>query len=347
MIKPVTIGRHQVGPGHPPFVIAEACINHFGKIDIARQMVFHAHAQGAHCIKFQYHVLENEMLREAPQSDNFEEPLYDTLDRTNLTLEEHIELKRLCDQLGIMYLCTPFSRVAADILDEKLGVAAFKVGSGEMTNIPLIEHIARKGKPMIVSTGMCVMEEVAETVAAIKRIGTPLVLTHCVSAYPCPYEIVNLGVMKKYETAFEVPVGLSDHSRGIYTALGATALGAACLEKHFTLDKLGGGPDNIVSLEPFELGELVKGADAVFKALGSERKIFKEEEQIVAWARESVVSERAIPRGTRITQDMVWVKRPSPGPGVVAAKDLDKVVGKRAKADIPKDTQIRWEQLES
>src|SRR5688500_5904383 len=186
-----------------------------------------------------------------------------------------------------------------------------------------------------------VMNVVSRYFAASKNIGRLFVLTHCVSEYPCPYEIVNLGLMKKYETAFEVPVGLSDHSRGIYTALGATALGAACLEKHFTLDKLGGGPDNVVSIEPFELGELVRGADAIFKALGSERRIFKEEEQIVAWARESVVAERSITRGTTIAAEMVWVKRPSPGPGVVPAKDLNKVIGRRARADIPKDTQVR------
>jgi sialic acid synthase SpsE len=138
---------------------------------------------------------------------------------------------------------------------------------------------------------------------------------------------------------------LSDHSRGIYTALGAVALGACVLEKHFTLDREQPGPDHPVSIEPDELGELVKGADAVFRARGSERTIFPEEREIVAWARESVVSEVAIPRGSVITKEMVWVKRPSPGPGVVPAKDLEKIIGKTAKTDIPKDSQIRWDQL--
>ncbi|HMZ56158.1 MAG TPA: N-acetylneuraminate synthase family protein, partial [Nitrospira sp.] len=142
-----------------------------------------------------------------------------------------------------------------------------------------------------------------------------------------------------------VPVGLSDHSRGIYTGIGAAALGACVIEKHFTLDRQQPGPDHPVSIEPDELSELVKGVDAVFRGRGADRQIFPEEQEIVAWARESVVSEVAIPRGTVITKGMVWVKRPSPGPGVVAAKDLTQVIGKVAKIDIPKDSQIRWEQL--
>jgi N-acetylneuraminate synthase len=307
-------------------------------------MVYIAHAMGAHVIKFQIHVLDNEMLRETPQSANFAEPLYETLDKTNLTLDRHRELKRLCESLGILYLCTPFSRRGTDMLEE-LGVAAYKTGSGELTNLPLIEHIGRKGKPMIVSTGMCTIDEVAETVAVLRRLGTPFILTHCVSAYPTPYDRVNLGMIPRYRELFDVPVGLSDHSRGIYTALGAVALGACVLEKHFTLDRQQPGPDHPVSIEPDELGELVKGADAIFRARGAERTIFPEEKEIVAWARESVVSEVAIPRGSIITEAMVWVKRPSPGPGVVPAKDLKQVIGKTAKVDIPKDSQIRWEHL--
>lgn len=344
MIKPVRIGDRWIGPGHRPFIIAEAAVNHQGDFETARRMVHIAHAMGADAIKFQIHVLENEMLREAPQSENFDEPLWDTLDKTNLSLDEHRRLKSLCASLGILYLCTPFSRDGADAL-EKLGVPAFKTGSGELTNLPLLEHIARKGKPMIVSTGMSLVREIRETVERVRKIGAPLILTHCVSAYPCPYDIVNLKMIPKYERMFGVPVGLSDHSRGIYTALGAVALGACVIEKHFTLDRLQKGPDHPVSIEPQELAELVKGSDAVYRAMGGERKIFKEEKPIVAWARESVVSETAIPRGTVITDRMVWVKRPSPQKGAVPAKDLKKVIGRRAAVDIPKDVQIRWEHL--
>ncbi len=343
-IASIPIGPYRIGPEHPPLVIAEAAVNHQGDFETAKRMVYIAHAMGAHIIKFQIHVLDNEMLWETPQSANFAEPLYVTLDKTNLTVDQHRELKRLCESLGILYLCTPFSRVGADILED-LGVAAYKTGSGELTNLPLIEHIGRKGKPMIVSTGMCTIDEVGETVALLRQLKTPFALTHCVSAYPTPYDRVNLGMIARYRDLFHVPVGLSDHSRGIYTGIGAAALGACVIEKHFTLDRQQPGPDHPVSIEPDELSDLVKGVDAVFRARGAEREIFPEEREIVAWARESVVSEVPIARGSVITKDMVWVKRPSPGPGAVAAKDLGKVIGKVAQVDIPKDSQIRWEQL--
>lgn len=345
MVNNVKIRDRFIGEGYPPFIIAEACINHEGNINIAEKMVYTAHAMGADCIKFQIHVLENEMLREAPQSDNFEEPLWDTLEKTNLSVDEHVYLKKLCDRLGILYLCTPFSRAGADILED-IGVDFYKIGSGEMTNLPLIEHIGRKGRPIIVSTGMSTIEEIRETVNFIKSIDTPLILTHCVSAYPTPYSRVNLGLIPRYRQEFGVIIGLSDHSRGIYTALGAVALGVCLLEKHFTLDKMQKGPDHASSIEPYELGELVKGAKAIYSALGTERKIFPEEEQIVAWARESVVSEKEIKKGMVIGEDMLWVKRPSPGPGVFPAKDLKEIIGKRAKVDIPKDIQIKREYIE-
>ena len=345
MSKTVNIGDRLVGEGQPPYIVAEACINHQGDIAIARKMTYIAHAMGVDAIKFQMHVLDDEMLRQAPQSDNFAEPLYDTLDKTNLSVDKHRELQTLCTELGIDYLCTPFSKASADIVDG-LGVPAIKVGSGELTNIPLQKHIAAKGRPMIVSTGMTELHEVEETVAAIKAAGVPLILTHCVSAYPCPYERVNLGVIPKYRDLFGVPVGLSDHSVGIYTSLGAIALGACLIEKHFTLDRSWPGPDHRSSIEPFELGELVKGARAVFEAGGSERAIFPEEREIVAWARESVVSQTAIAKGTQISADMVTVKRPSPGDGAIAAKRLDEVIGKRATADIAKDRQVLWSEID-
>ena len=344
-VQPVRLGDRLVGPGSRPLVIAEAAINHQGDFEIAKRLVYVAHAMGADSVKFQMHVLENEMLKDTPRSANFEESLYETLQATNLSVDEHRELKSLCESLGIMYLCTPFSRDAADILEE-LGVVCYKTGSGELTNLPLQRHVAAKGKPVIVSTGMSLEEEVAETVAIYEELGTPLVLTHCVSAYPTPYEKVNLGVMARYRDRFGVPVGLSDHSRGIYTALGAVALGAAVLEKHFTLDKLQKGPDHAVSIEPPELADLVLGAEAIYKALGDERRIFEEEAPILAWARESVVSELPISAGEVIEPEAVWVKRPAPGPGQIPAKDLDRVIGKRARTDIEANRQLKWDDIE-
>ena len=344
MKKTVRIGNRLVGDGEPPYIIAEAAISHQGDFETAKRMVYIAHAMGCDAIKFQMHVLENEMLREVPTSDNFDAPLYDTLRDTELPVEQHRQLKALCESLGIHYLCTPFSAAAADILDG-MDILAFKTGSGELTNIPLQKHIASKGRPMIVSTGMALVEEIQETVDALKQTGVPLILTHCVSAYPCPYDRVNLGNVPRYRELFDVPVGLSDHSLGIYTSLGAVALGACVIEKHYTLGKLQKGPDHAVSLEPYELGELVKGCRAVFEARGAERSIFPEEQPIIAWARESVVSVKDIAKGATITKEMVWVKRPSPADGAIPAKDLDKVIGKVARADIAKDRQILWAEL--
>ncbi|HEX3866214.1 MAG TPA: N-acetylneuraminate synthase family protein, partial [Gemmatimonadaceae bacterium] len=182
-IPPVTVRGRTIGPGHRPFVIAEACNNHEGDIGVAERMVRVAHAMGADCIKFQIHILRNEMLRDVPRSDNFDEPMWDMLERTSLTIDEHVRLKRLCESLGIAYLCTPFSRDGADLLED-IGVDFFKTGSGELTNLPLIEHIAKKKKPMIVSTGMSELPEIRETVRLVKSIGAPLILTHCTSVYP-------------------------------------------------------------------------------------------------------------------------------------------------------------------
>tara|TARA_B100000902_G_C27311399_1_gene918656 strand:+ start:2042 stop:3082 length:1041 start_codon:yes stop_codon:yes gene_type:complete len=346
MDKIFKINNSLIGEEQPPYIIAEACINHEGDINIAKQMIFSAKANNVNCIKFQYHVLDDEMLNEAPQSHNFKETLYDALDRTNFSLEQHNELKTLCESIGIDYLCTPFSRASADILDEELNVSFFKVGSGELTNLPLQKHIAAKGKPMIISTGMSTFEEVKETVDCVKKFDIPFALTHCISAYPAPYEITNLGVIKRYAEAFEIPVGFSDHSVGIYTALGAVAHGACIIEKHFTFDRTAEGPDHLSSIEPYEMGELVKGCNAIHLSKGSERKIFDEEKEIVAWARETVVSTEDIKQGEILTESNISVKRPSPKDGSIPAKHLEEIIGKIAKSDIANNKQIRWDEVE-
>ena len=341
----IKIYGHSIGPGHPPYIIAEACVNHQGDMNIAKKMVHIAHEKGADAIKFQMHVIDDEMLPEVPISDNFDEPLWKILEKTNLSVEDHQELKELCDTLGIHYLCTPFSMFAADILETDLDIGAFKTGSGEMTNIPLLRHIAAKGRPMIVSTGMCNIEEIEETVSALKPTGVAFALTHCVSIYPCPYNRVNLHNIPRYQKLFGIPIGLSCHTPSIYTAIGAIALGAAIIEKHFTLDRSMKGPDHMASIEPDELGEMVKGCRAVYEAGGSERCIFPEEEQIVAWARESVVSVCDIAENEIISADMVSVKRPTPGEGAIAAKHLPDVIGKTARISIKKDRQIMWSEI--
>ena len=199
---------------------------------------------------------------------------------------------------------------------------------------------------MIVSTGMSTIEEISETVELIKKIGTPLVLTHCTSVYPCPYRLSNLKVIPKLNKLFNIPVGLSDHTNTIYTSFGAVAHGACIIEKHFTLNKNAEGPDHASSIEHNELKNLVEGANAIFEANGDEKKIFEEEKQILAWARESVVSEKDIIIGEKFSLDNIWVKRPSPKSGSIPAKDFKKIIGKIAKKNINKDTQIKWEDIQ-
>ncbi len=354
MIKPLVIknsklGKRKIGPGFPPFIVAEVAVNHEGNINIAKDLVRKAKQAGADCVKFQIHCLENEMLRQGvPRSENMPKGkgLWEILEETNLTIAEHKEIKKFCEGMGIWYLCTPFSRDGADILEKEIGVDWFKIGSGEMTNLPLIEHIARKGKPMVISTGMTDFREVAETVKMVKKIGTPFMLTHCTSAYPCPYNIVNLSLIPEYLKKFKVPIGLSDHSATIYTTIGGVTLGACLIEKHFTYDKMAVGIDHASSIEPHELSELVMGCQAVYEAIGvPERKIQKSEKQIVAWARESVVSECDIPAGMKITQAMVWVKRPSPQFGEIPAKYLKEILGRKTKKLVLKNTKLKWKDL--
>ena len=339
-----TIENREINNFLKPYIIAETCINHEGDFETAEKMIISAKEAGVDCVKFQIHILENEMLKETPQSDNFKETLWEALQRTNFTIEEHLKLKKICEKNGVQYLCTPFSRDGADLLDE-INVDFFKIGSGEMTNLPLIEHVAKKGKPMIVSTGMSELDEIKETVNLIKEIKTPVVLTHCVSAYPCPYELINLRVIPKLNKIFDVPVGLSDHSNTVYTSFGAVAHGACIIEKHFTLDKNAEGPDHASSIEPKELKELVNGTRAIYLANGEEKKIFDKEKQILVWARESVVSEIDISKNETLTEKNIWVKRPAPREGAIAAKDYKKILGKKAKVNIPKDTQIKWRDI--
>lgn len=340
------IRDREVGPNHEPYVIAEACINHEGSITLAREMVHAAHEAGVSAIKFQLHVIDDEMLRSAPQSDNFEIPLHEALENTNLSIDEHLELKDLCHSLSFDYLCTPFSRASADILRHEIGVSVFKVGSGELTNIPYQRHLAQTGVPLIVSTGMSEIHEIDETVALHLSHNVTLALMHCVSIYPCPYNRVNLGFIPKMIARYGVPVGLSCHTPSVYTAFGAVALGASLIEKHFTLDRSRKGPDHASSLEPVELTQLVEGVRAIFDARGEERRIFPEEQQIVAWARESVVSVVDIPAGTVITTNMIHAKRPSPEEGAIPARSFDEVIGRKARNKIEGDRQVKWEDIE-
>jgi len=322
--------------------VAEAGINHNGDFEKAKQLIDAAAECGADAVKFQTHLAEKEMVKSEITADYVGEPIFDLIKRVELNKADHKNLINHAKERGILFLSTPFSREAVDLLEE-LGVLAFKVGSGEMTNLPLVEYIADKGKPMIVSTGMSTIAEIKETVNLLKRKKAEFALLHCTSTYPTAYEDVNLGFMKKLEKAFSVPVGLSDHSVGIYTALGAVALGACIIEKHFTISRNWPGPDQKASIEPQELAELVRGVRAIEKALGSSKKVLEAEKRIQAFARESVVALADIKKGSTIERSMIWTKRPGTG---IPAKEFNKVLGKKTRIDIKKGELIKWDDLE-
>lgn len=338
----ITIEDRRIGPGQPCFIIAEACDNHLGNLETARAMVRQAKAAGADAIKFQHHLPDEEMLREGvPMSANFNMPLYEFLKLYALTLEQHAELLRYCRQLGILYLCTPFSRKAAEEL-QSLGVSAFKIGSGELTDLPTLKVVASFGKPMILSTGMAEWEEIDETVSTLRPINPGIILMNCVSEYPARHADVNLRVIAQMERRYDLIVGHSDHTPDIYTSIAAVACGAKLLEKHIILDRRQPGPDQAVSIEPYELYQLVSATRRVEEACGAEKSVHDLERPIRAWAQRSVVSLCPIPKGVTISSAMVWTKRPGTG---IPARDLDRVVARIAATDIPPDHLIRWEEL--
>lgn len=342
-METIEIEGRKVGMNHPPFVIAEVGINHEGEYSKAIQMIDAAVDAGADCIKFQCHITGAEMIpTDMKPGEISDESLWDIIKRCELTEDEERSVKSYCEEKGIIYLCTPFSREASDRL-ELMGVNAFKIGSGECNNIPLLEHIAAKGKPMILSTGMNDLASVKKSVEAIKRHDCPLMLMHCTSMYPTPYDKVRLGAIGELISQFGLPVGLSDHSIGIYTCLGAVALNACALEKHFTITRDWPGPDVPISIEPNELAEMVKGSKAVFDARGGEKSILPEEQPVIDFAYASVVSIASIREGDLFSPENIWVKRP--GTGEILAEDFNRILGKKAAKNIGLNEQIKKEDV--
>ena len=337
----LSIGQQIISRDSKAYIIAEACDNHLGNMEKAKEMIKLAKLAGADAIKFQHHIPDEEMLPNVPMSDNFDIPLYEFLKKYSLTIEQHAELKKYCDDIGIQYLCTPFSWQAAKELHE-IGIDAFKIGSGEMTDIPTLKKIAGFGKPMIISTGMCTFEEIDRTYNELKS-RVPLVLMNCVSEYPPVYEDINLKVinlmMERYPEAI---IGHSDHTPDLYTSFAAIALGAKVIEKHVIIDKRQPGPDQSVSIDFKELAELVEGIRKIEAALGDKKVLHKREEQIRTWAFRSLVTARVIKKGEIISEDMLTSKRPGIG---IPSWQIDKVVGKRAARDIPENILLSWSDL--
>lgn len=336
-----SIGDRAIGPQHPVFIVAEACDNHLGDLAVAKEMARQARLAGADAVKFQHHLPDEEMLPDVPMSDNFGEPLYEFLKKHALRLSDHVALMAYCHELGILYMCTPFSYAAARELHD-IGITAFKIGSGEMTDIPSLTRIAAFGKPMIISTGMSTFEEIDLTYAALRG-KVPLALTHCVSEYPPVYEDMNLRVINELERRYpDAVIGHSDHTPDLYTSFAAVAVGARIIEKHIILDKLQPGPDQAVSIDMHDLHNLVAGIRKIERAMGSSKTVHARETQIREWAFRSIVSLRPIRSGERIEADMVWTKRPGTG---IPSRRLGEVIGRQAARDIPANVLVAWSDL--
>lgn len=346
----IKIGSRWIGEGYPVFIIAEAGVNHNGSLELAKKLVDIAAEARADAVKFQTFRTEN-MITTGAEKAKYQresgvdgESQFDMLKKLELSAQEFRELSDYCHKKGIMFLSSPFDMEGVDLLAE-LDVPVFKIASGEITNFPLLRRISEKRKPIILSTGMSLLEEVSEAVELLKQSGArDIILLHCTSEYPVKFEDVNLMAMKTMKDAFGLPVGFSDHTPGIVAPIAAAALGACVVEKHFTIDKSLPGPDHKASLNPVELRQMVEGIRNVEKALGDGKKVPREgEKEIRKVARKSIVAARQMRKGERITEETLTVKRPGTG---IEPKKMGLVVGKIARRNIEKDEIISLEMLE-
>jgi len=333
--KELTFGKRVVGAGHPAFVIAEAGVNHNGELDLAFQLVDAAVAAGADAVKFQTFIASEVITADAAKAEyqktttGEQESQLEMVKRLELSFGDFQKLKMYCDDQRITFLSTPFDSRSVDFL-AGLDVVAFKISSGDLTNDPLLRHVAAKARPVILSTGMSDMDEVREALAVLRDVD--VILLQCVTNYPAAAEDINLRAMLSMQSAFDVNVGFSDHTLGTEVALAAVALGACVIEKHFTLDKNFVGPDHRASLEPDEFKALVEGIRKVEASLGDGRKVpAASEASNAAVARRSIVAARDISTGTLITPAEIAFKRPGTG---LAPRMVDRVLGKTARVDV-------------
>ncbi|KYH30156.1 MULTISPECIES: N-acetylneuraminate synthase [Clostridium] len=346
----IKIKEKVLGNGNPCFIIAEGGVNHNGDINLAKKMVDKAVEAGADAIKFQTFKSEKLVTKYAAmakyQKDNMgiEDSQFSMLKKLELSYDEFADLKEYCDMKGIIFMSTPFDFESADFLNS-IGMEAFKISSGDLTNIPMLEHIAKFNKPIILSSGMAVLGEIEDAVMALRNLGLEdIAVLHCTSNYPAPLDSVNLKAMNTIKNTFKVVGGYSDHTNGITIPIAAAALGADIIEKHFTLDKNMEGPDHKASLEPHELKRMVEEVRKVEISMGTGIKMFtRSEMDTMKVARKSIVASRDIKRGEIIQIKDLDYKRPGNG---LSPKYYKELVGKRAKVDIKRDEQINLTLLE-
>ena len=363
----IKIGNKLIGEEEPCFIIAEAGVNHNGSVEMAKKLIDAAKDAGADAVKFQTFKAEGVVTKDAEmdtyQKENIGKEMtqLEMLKELELSYDNFKELKKYCDKRGIVFLSTPHSEDAIDFLEPL--VPAYKIESGDITNHPRLEKIAGKGKPIILSTGMSTLDEAKEALQVIKNQGnSQIIILHCTSNYPCPLDEVNLRAMQTMEKELNCLVGYSDHTLRITVPIAAVALGAVAIEKHFTLDKNMPGPDHKASLEPSELRDMVysirnveeqlkKGekAEGILKKIPNIEKILgdgikkptQSEEEIKKTSRKGIVARVDISKESIITADMLTIKRL--GVGIEPKnKNINKLIGKKAKMDIAKDTVLSW-----
>lgn len=341
------IANREINTQKKPLIIAEIGINHAGDLNVAKGMIKMIKEAGGEIVKHQTHFVEDEMTEEAQHifPPNADKSIWDVMQESALSRDDEIALKSYAESLGLIYISTPFSRTAADFLND-IGVPAFKIGSGECDNLPLIRHIASFGKPIIMSTGMQNIETITGSVEILDNSGVDYALLECTNLYPSPPNIVSLrGITQLYEAFGDrAVIGFSDHSIGPWMCLGAVALGAAILERHFTDTRYRQGPDISCSMDGPELSFLIDRAEEIRIAANNPKQRTGPEEDVYRFARSSIVADRPLPAGHVITPEDIWARRPGSGP--IPGYEFDKVVGKKVKTAKFRNQQLDWTDFE-
>ncbi len=335
-----------IGSDQYPLIIAEIGINHGGDLEVAKKMVIEASKAGAECIKHQTHFVEDEMTIEAkniyPPNANIS--IWDVIEQNSLSKSDEKSLKEFVENLGMIYLSTPFSRSAANFLEE-INVPAFKIGSGECNNIPLIRHIARFQKPIILSTGMQTIDKINAVVQIFEENNVEYALLECTNLYPSPPEHVSLKGIRDLKKSFpNAIIGFSDHSIGPHMALAAVGLGASIIERHYTDDRYRKGPDISCSMDPAELKFLLKMSKEIYIASRNPKKRSEPEESVYKFARGSIVADKDLSKGTVLKEDDIWARRP--GNGEIPAYKFDEIIGMKTRNEIKYNQQLKWDDLE-
>lgn len=329
-----------------PLVIAEIGINHEGSLATAKEMVDAAHQAGAEVVKHQTHVVEDEMSPSAKEviPGNADVSIFEIMERCALNEADELALKEYVESKGMIFISTPFSRAAADRL-QKFDIPAYKIGSGECNNYPLIDHVASFGKPIILSTGMNTIESIAKSVEIIRKHNTPYALLHCTNVYPTPPELVRLGGMTELKEHFpDAIVGLSDHTTSNFACLGAVALGASILERHFTDRMDRPGPDIVCSMDPDAMSELIEGSKIIAKCRGGKKGPIAEEQPTIDFAFATVVAINEIKAGDTLTKENIWVKRP--GTGEIPAEKYEELLGKTVNKGIANGAHLSYSDIQ-